>query len=76
MKHCTYNLQTIFIPCHPGPAPEIHRQFGLHIYLAPYRAIDSERPAQKVREAYGWTDYYDLNDVSRETHGIEPLTNF
>lgn len=25
--------------------------------------IDSEKPAQQMREGYGWTDYYDLNDT-------------
>ncbi|PNF39269.1 Zinc carboxypeptidase A 1 [Cryptotermes secundus] len=27
------------------------------------KTIDSERPAHKVKEAYGWTDYYDLNET-------------
>lgn len=70
MKHCVYNLQTIFTSCHRGPAPEILRHVFLHLHLAPYRAIESERPAQKVKEAYGWTDYYDLNEVSWDQLGI------
>lgn len=27
------------------------------------KAIDNERPARKLREGYGWTDYYDLDET-------------
>jgi len=27
------------------------------------KAIDNERPAQKLRAGYGWTDYYNLDDT-------------
>jgi hypothetical protein len=67
-------------------APAIYRQYQhnvnvvlcvkfkellLYLNFASCRAIDSERPAQKVK-AFGWTDYYDLSAVSRNPQGTGP----